>query len=162
MSQLALSVVLLVGATLFVRSLLLARAPTSASTRSRAMMSVNVGLQGYDEARGRRFYDDVLARVRALPAVAAAGFTFPVPFDTYGRSRRCTSTDASSADDGHRTRTSYRPTFRRGARAALAAGRGFTTADSAGAPLVMVVSRSLAARLWPERPRSDSVRARGA
>ena len=40
--------------------------------RNRALLSVNVGLQGYDEARGRRFYDDVLARVRALPAVANA------------------------------------------------------------------------------------------
>ena len=85
-SQLSLSVVLLVGASLFVRSLLLARASDIGfDPHDRALLSVNVGLQGYDEARGRRFYDDVLARVRAMPSVASAAWAFPVPFDTYGR-----------------------------------------------------------------------------
>ena len=91
--QLALSVVLLVGGMLFVRSLLAARtADLGFDSRSRALVSMNVGLQGYDEARGRRFYDNVLARVRAMPGVAAAGFTHPVPFDTYGRPHPCTWT----------------------------------------------------------------------
>ena len=86
-SQLSLSVVLLVGAMLFVRSMLLARdADLGFDSRHRALMSVNVGLQGYDTTRGRRFYDDVLSRVRAMPSVASAAWAFPVPFDTYGRS----------------------------------------------------------------------------
>src|SRR6185503_12770405 len=66
-----------------------------------ALLSVNVGLQGYDEARGRRFYDDVLARVSALPAVASVSWAFPAPFDTYGRSLSLyVEGVASSAKDG--------------------------------------------------------------
>src|SRR5262249_20401761 len=86
-SQLGLSVVLLVGATLFVRSLLLARASdVGFDPANRALLSVNIGLQGYDEARGRGFYDDVLARLREMPTVASAAWAFPAPFDSYGRS----------------------------------------------------------------------------
>lgn len=152
-SQLALSVVLLVGATLFVRSLLLERsADVGFDPRNRALLSLNVGLQGYDEARGRRFYDDVLARVRALPQVANATWGFPVPFDTYGRA-------VALYADGVST-TSKNGTFGVDASTVaedfigalglrLEAGRELTTADSAGAPRVMLVSRRLASRVWP-------------
>src|SRR6185436_2075747 len=76
-TQLALSVVLLVGGTLFVRSLFVARGlDIGFDPRDRAMMSVNVGLQGYDETKGRRFYDEVLARTRALPAVVSAAWRY--------------------------------------------------------------------------------------
>ena len=46
---------------------------------------MNVGLQGYDPERAQRFYDAVLSRARALPAVRQAALTFPAPFDTYDR-----------------------------------------------------------------------------
>src|SRR5256714_15549754 len=81
-----MSVVLLVGGTLFVRSLFVARAIDVGFDQSnRLLLSVNVGLQNYDETRGRRFFDDVLTRTRSLPAVIAATWAFPLPFDTYGR-----------------------------------------------------------------------------
>ena len=57
-TQLALSVVLLVGGMLFVRSLVAARAmDLGFDARERALVSFNVGLQGYDERRGQTFYD---------------------------------------------------------------------------------------------------------
>jgi putative ABC transport system permease protein len=152
-SQLALSVVLLVGATLFVRSLLLARADDPGfDARGRAMMSVNIGLQHYDEARGRPFYDDVLARVRSLPGVASASWAFPLPFDSYGRSVPLfVDGIRGPAKDGSLNveTTVAGDDFVNAVGLRLVAGRGFTAADSAGAPLVMVVSRELAARLWP-------------
>src|SRR5687767_145223 len=85
-SQLAMSVVLLVAASLFVRSLFVARnIDIGFDARDRVLLSMNVGLQGYDESRGQRFYDAVLARARALPSVQVAAFAFPAPFDTYNR-----------------------------------------------------------------------------
>ena len=166
-SQLAMSVVLLVAGTLFVRSLWLAReADFGFDATNRLLVSVNVGLQGYDDARGRRFYDDVIARVRANPGVASAAWAFPVPFDTYGRA-------ASFYVDGLRT-NARTPTVAvdvsvvgedfvstLGLRAV--AGRDFTRNDSAGAPAVMVVSQSLAARFWPgKNPIGQHVRRGGA
>jgi predicted permease len=152
-AQLAMSVVLLVGGTLFVRSLVIARNLNVGFDQSnRMLLSVNVGLQGYNAERGRRFYDDVLTRVRALPEVASAAWIFPVPFDTYGRGvglfvdgavgndkDGIVVTNASYVSDAFTTALGLR----------LRAGRTLSAGDSLGAPLVMLVSRSLATRLWP-------------
>jgi predicted permease len=153
-SQLALSVILLVGASLFVRSLLLARASdVGFDPQDRALLSVNVGLQGYDQARGRRFYDDVLARTRALPSVVSATWAFPVPFDTYGRGMTVYAGGVSTRPDG--TIDIETSVVAEGFVGALGLelqeGRELATTDSAGAPPVMLVSRELATRLWPGR-----------
>ena len=166
-SQLALSVVLLVGATLFVRSLLVERASDIGfDPRNRALISVNVGLQNYDAARGRRFYDDVLARIRALPQVASASWGFPVPFDTYGRSIALYADGSpSTAKDGTFgvNATVVGDDFVRALGLRLENGRDLTPADSSGAPEVMLVSRRLANRLWPNKnPIGQHVRRGGA
>ena len=152
-TQLAMSVVLLVGGTLFVRSLFVARAmDVGFDPANRLLLSVNVGLQSYDAARGRRFYDDVLTRTRALSGVVSAAWAFPVPFDTYGRGiglyvegartnakDGTIGTDASFVSDGFVEALGLR----------LQEGRELAVGDTAGAPRVMLVSRSLATRLWP-------------
>ena len=76
-SQLALSLVLLVGAGLFLRSLhnLLKEDPGFEVTR---LLSFGLDLgsaQGYDAARGKQFAKTLLERVQATPGVVAAGFT---------------------------------------------------------------------------------------
>jgi len=165
--QLALSVMLLVGATLFVRSLLLERATdVGFDPRNRALFSTNVGLQGYDEARGRRYYDDVLARVRALPDVANATWGFPVPFDTYGRgvALYVDGVSTSSKDGTFAAQTSTVAEDFIGALGfRLEAGREFTVNDSAAAPRVMLVSRRFASQVWPgKNPIGQRVRRGGA
>ncbi len=151
--QLAMSVILLVAGTLFVRSLIAARtADLGFEPANRLLVSVNVGLQGYDPAKGRRFYDDVLTRVRGVPAVAAASWAFPVPFDTYDRNMpfyveglRTSSTTQTVSVESSVVGDDVVPAM--GLR--LVQGRDFTRADSAGAPEVMMVSQSLASRFWP-------------
>jgi putative ABC transport system permease protein len=152
-SQLALSVVLLVAGTLFVRSLLRARSvDVGFDASNRVLLSANVSLQGYDAVRGQRFYRDVIDRLRAHPSVMSASWAFPVPFDTYGRTRslyvegvagtssdQTTSFDQTVADIGFIEALGLR----------LVSGRGFSLADSVGAPRVMLVSQQLAARMWP-------------
>ena len=152
-AQLAMSVVLLVGGTLFVRSLIAARNMNVGFDQSnRLLLSVNIGLQNYTPERGRRFYDDVLTRVRALPDVASAAWMFPVPFDTYGRGiglfvdqARSNNKDGIVVTNASYVSEAFTGTL--GLR--VQAGRTLTAGDSAGAPLVMLVSRSLATRLWP-------------
>ena len=153
--QLALSVVLVTGGALFARSLLAARAvDVRFDPRDRIAVSVNPGLQGYDEARGRALYRDVLARIRATPGVASASWGFPTPFDTYGRTLRLYVEGAASAAE-RQTVGVQSSVVDQGFLATLgvplAAGRDFSHADSVGAPLGMIVSRSAAARLWPGR-----------
>lgn len=79
-AQVAISLVLMIGAGLFVRSLQGAQAidlgfdPTNV-----AVMSVDLSLQGYDEARGRAFYDQLLERVAALPGVRSTTLAKMLP-----------------------------------------------------------------------------------
>lgn len=152
-AQLAMSVVLLVGGTLFVRSLLVARNLNVGFDQSnRMVLSVNVGLQNYSAERGRRFYDDVLTRVRALPEVVSAAWIFPVPFDTYGRGVGLfvDGAAANNKDGVVVTNASYvSDAFTTALGLRLQAGRTLAAGDTLGAPLVMLVSRSLATRLWP-------------
>lgn len=93
----------------------------------------------------------MLARARALPAVQQAALTFPAPFDTYDRRMGfyvdgppgprdgTIGTEGTFVSDGIVDDLGLE----------LVAGRDLLPSDSAGAPRVMVVSRSLAARLWP-------------
>ena len=158
--------VLLVGGMLFVRSLVAARAmDLGFDPRDRAMVSFNVGLQGYDERRGQAFYDAALARVRALPSIAAAALARPVPFDTYGHNTAWYIGDAANSRDGTiRINTSVASDgFVAAVGLRLADGRDFTAEDSAGAPPVMIVSRAVGTRLWPGRsPLGRQVRSGGA
>jgi predicted permease len=165
-TQLALSVVLLVGGMLFVRSLVAARTmDLGFDPRDRALVSFNVGLQGYDEQRGRAFYDQLLAQVRELPGIAAAGLARPVPFDTYAQTTAWYVGDLANSRDG----TTRIPTsvtsdgFVAALGLRLEDGRDLTPGDSANTPLVMIVSRSVATRLWPGRsPLGQQVRYAGA
>jgi predicted permease len=165
-TQLALSVVLLVGGMLFVRSLVAARTmDLGFDPRDRALISFNVGLQGYDERRGQAFYDAALAQARTLPGVTAAGLARPAPFDTYGHNTAWYVGDLANTRDGTiRVPTSVvSDGFVAALGIRLVDGRDFTIADSAEAAPVMIVSRFAATRLWPGRsPLGQQVRYAGA
>jgi predicted permease len=72
-AQVAFSLVLLVAAGLIVRSLQHVQMIGPGFQTSRTItMSVDLGLQGYNEARGREFYKELIARAEALPGVRSA------------------------------------------------------------------------------------------
>jgi predicted permease len=151
-SQLAMSAILLIAASLFVRSLTMADTVNLGfEPRDRVMLSVNVGLQGYDQARGLQFYDEVLRRTRQLPGVLAASFAYPAPFDTHDRGVRLYVDGLANSRDGTivSQATFVGDGFIAPLGVRLQAGRDFTPQDDAAAPLVMIVSESLAIRLWP-------------
>jgi predicted permease len=96
----------------------------------------------------------VLTRVRALPGVESAAWAFPVPFDTYGRGVTLFVPDApTNTKEGTITTngTVASDDVVRALGMHLQAGRDLSPADSDGATRVMIVSRSLATRLWPGR-----------
>ncbi len=86
--QVSLSLVLLIGGGLFLKSLLNARGMDVGLAReNRLLLSLDPGLQGYDSVRTESLYRVLIQRVRELPTVASATLGFPLPLDTYGRSR---------------------------------------------------------------------------
>ena len=78
--QVSLSLVLLISAGLIVRGLQAAQKVRPGFTpENRVAISFDVTLQGYDETRGRAFYNQVLEHARAVPASRAAAFTDNLP-----------------------------------------------------------------------------------
>jgi predicted permease len=151
-AQVACSMFLLVGAGLFVRSLFSARAIDAGfDPRNMIVMMVVPELQGYDQARGRVLYDNVLARVAAVPGVQSATLAESVPL-SIGGSRRGTAIEGYQPQPGEDTETSYNvvgPQYFETMRIPLLRGRSFTDADRAGAPPVVIVNEAFARRYWP-------------
>jgi predicted permease len=72
-SQVALSLLLLIGAGLFVRTLQnLKGVDPGFNADNVLLVSVNPGLNGYEDHRVRNFYAQLLDRVKALPGVRSA------------------------------------------------------------------------------------------
>jgi predicted permease len=143
---------LLVGAGLFVRSLLSARAIDAGFDPSRMIvMMVVPELQGYDQARGRALYDNMLSRVAAVPGVQSATLAESVPL-SIGGSRRGTAIEGYQPQPGEDTETAYNvvaPRYFETMRIPMVRGRSFTDADRAGAPPVVIVNEAFARRYWP-------------
>ena len=72
--------VLLIAAGLLVRSLEGAQRMNLGFDPHHVLnLSMDVHQIGYDEARGKKFYGELMARTRALPGVESAAFVFSVP-----------------------------------------------------------------------------------
>src|SRR5206468_4954443 len=79
-AQIALSLVALIGAGLFLRSLGNAqRIDPGFDAEHLAVMSVDLGAQGYSEERGRQFQQRVLERAASVPGVQTATVASAVP-----------------------------------------------------------------------------------
>jgi predicted permease len=79
-AQVSLSLVLLVCAGLIVRSLQAAqRMRPGFNPENAVALSFDVGLQGYDEERGRAFQKRALERARQLPGVSSAALVTTLP-----------------------------------------------------------------------------------
>ncbi len=151
--QLALSLVLLVAAGLFLRAL-------SSGTRiDRGFQEAGVQTAlfnpeawGYDAARTRAFHAALLERVRALPGVTAAGFTDRLPLTFATSSDQVFLTPPASPDEkGSPIDLAIAdPSYFEAIGMPLVSGRGFTTEDDAQSPRVAVINEVFARRHWPD------------
>jgi putative ABC transport system permease protein len=151
-AQVALSVVLLVGAGLLVRSLWrLQDVKTGFDPSGLVAASVSLPPTKYTNRDAEvRFWDQFFERVRAIPGVESVAATTLFPLrgggDTYfyidGRP------PATDADKMNATVSSVTEDYFTTMRIPLVVGRVFNTSDRAGAG-VMIVSDALARRLFP-------------
>jgi predicted permease len=151
--QVTLSVVVLACAGLFLHSL---RQMENVNYGFRPdgllMMSVDLGLQQYSDARGRRFVEDLLTRAEALPGVTSATVAGHVPFD-YGMRFVDVAIDGEipGSKDNYLS-TAFNdvgPHFFETTGAVLTRGRKFDTRDDEKSRLVAIVNESMARKLWP-------------
>ena len=150
-SQIAICVVLLAGATLCVRSLMNANAiDPGFDTRHIAMAELDPGSLGYTPEKVKDFYTRLLERVRRLPQVTSASYAAFLPL---GPGRQTGTAGRTLGHDPNAIPISvYRvePEFLRTMGIPLLRGRDLTKPETDGvAPTGVVVNEYLARRLWP-------------
>jgi putative ABC transport system permease protein len=150
--QVALSLVLLVGAGLFVRSLANIRAVDPSLLTDRIIaVALNTTLRGYDEPRGRQFYDRLLEAVRRQPGIQSAALAYVLPV-TAGAMRnnlnpRSTIPPIDAPVEYDIVPVS--PGFFSTAGVPLVAGRDFGAADVPASTHVIIVNERMKATFWP-------------
>jgi putative ABC transport system permease protein len=152
--QVAVSVLLVVGASLLIRTVMaFAHVSPGFSHRSALVASVDVSLQGYDDARGRQYFNALERGVAALPGVTDVSLARMVPvqssgmrvtFDIAGQPSR--APDSPLADYNPVT-----PGFLSTLGIPLLEGRGFSDRDSVDGVPVVIVNHALAAKYFPGR-----------
>ena len=157
--QVAISMLLLVVAGLFARSLQEAQTidPGFVTDKS-VVITMNAAIR-YDEEAGRDYYNRLLARTAAMPSVTAVALADRLPL---GLSRQTTEVLAEGeVDTPGRPATvgelpfipidfgRISPNYFRTLGVDLIAGHDFGPQDRQDAPLVGIVSEAAAQRLWP-------------
>lgn len=150
-AQVAVSLLLLITAGLFLRTLNKAlNVDIGFDPSGIAAVQFDLELQGYSAARRQDFRARLMERVAAVPGAGSAAYAVVVPM-----SGRSFGSDAiGEGDERSATRTSARwnevsPGYFATMGIRFIAGRDFTASDKTGAPLVAVVNEELARRLWP-------------
>ena len=150
--QVAISLVLLVGAGLFLRTLQnLRQVDVGFNAQNLVIFRVNPQLNRYDDQRTRALYDEILDRLRIVPGVRATTMSNPallsgsvsstsifVQGRVYGPDRQ----------DGI-NRLVVSPTFFETMEIPLLSGRGFTARDDEKAPKVVVINDAAARQYFP-------------
>jgi predicted permease len=152
-AQVAVSLLLLACAGFFIRSFQnSARVDMGFRVDHTLMMSMDLGLQGYSEERGRQFYRQVSERVKALPGVRDACFASYIPMG-YVNSQVNIFPEGQAVNDKSKTETALedkvQPAYFRTVGVPVIEGREFAEADAANAPKVAIINEAFAKRIWP-------------
>jgi putative ABC transport system permease protein len=151
--QVALSLVALVGAGLFVRSLAnTQRISPGFESRNLLAMSFDVAGVGYDELRGQAFFRDALDKVKTLPGVRSVSLAADLPIAGGGSSRTVfpEGHEASNGTTGTFVAAdTIAPGYLQTMSIPLRRGRDFNEADKTGAPLAVLVNETMAKKFWP-------------
>ena len=150
-AQVALSLISLIAAGLFLRSLRDAQAiDTGFETSGVLVMDFNLGREGYTPERGQLFYRQVVERVSSLPGVQSAAVAQNPPLaGGFLRSVFPEGMDTTTQDRILVQVNSVSPGYLETIGIPLIRGRSFTEQDVTGAPLVVVINEIMAERFWP-------------
>jgi len=150
--QVAVSVILLAGAGLFVRSLGKAQSiEPGFETERMAILTVSLAQGGRTAEADRELLRSYLERVRALPGVERATIADRVPLGVTVRSRGISIegfTAPGGDDDLEIDVAAVGPEYFQTLGIPLVAGRVFESADDANAPRVAIVSEAMARAYW--------------
>ena len=154
-AEVALALVLLSGAGLLIKSFArLQNVNPGFNPRNALTFEVSLPkIQYPDDASVVRFNNEAQRRVAALPGVQAAGFSTILPLAgtnsdwSFAIEGRPSDNNSPSPDEEKRQ---VSPDYFRAIETPLIKGRFFSDADSADAPLVIIVNQTFAKKFWPK------------
>jgi predicted permease len=152
-TQVAISVVVLICAGLFVRRLHnVLKLDPGFSTENLVTMKLDPSLLAYKEAAGARFYTETLRRVAALPGVRAASLAAFLPLgdsnDEVGPVLKEGEGTPLPNQGVNVSSNRVGPDYFATVKTPLVMGREFTERDTKDAPLVVIVNQEFARRFY--------------
>jgi len=152
-AQVALSLMLLVGSGLFLRSLQGASQidPGFDEPRNLVTAALDPSLQGYEDEEVWVLLDRLVADLRALPGVSEAGMVSWLPLGLNNSDRGIEIPGYTFAEDERRSINYTQATegYFEAMGVDFLEGRGFARSDDADGKPVIVVNRVFAERYWP-------------
>jgi predicted permease len=151
-TEIALALVALVGAGLFIRSMQNAqRIDPGFESANLFMFNFDLGALHYDEGRGQQFFRAAIERAKATPGVESATVADAPPLiPAFSRTIFPEGQDEASGYRGTLTQVNdIATTFFETLRIPLIAGREFTDSDRAGTKPVVIANEAMAKHFWP-------------
>ena len=152
-TQVALSLALLISTGLFLRTLRYAQQIDLGFKPDQVLeVSFNLKLQGYNETKGREFYQRIVERLENLPGVQTASVTNLLPLGFMWLTTPVMPEDREVPLDERvfAGNVSVGSQYFETIGTPLLRGRDFSTQDTIKSPPVAIVSEKLARTLWPE------------
>ena len=152
-SQVAFSVLILVCAGLFLRTLSNAQtADPGFDPDGLYVLTLQPSLNGYDVARENALYSTLAERIGALGNVEAVAYTSIVPLGLNSLSTTVVREGEGSPQNAptHVADVNFiSPEYFKAMGLPLVKGRDFTKEDREGSPRVAIINEEMAARFWP-------------
>jgi len=153
-AQISISLVVLIAAGLVVRTLQQLQGMNPGfETQNGLTMSFDLGLQGYDDARGQQFYRQLIERVQSLPGVESAAVANYIPLSLNYNSGNI-FVEGKPAERGENVPTAMVSSAGAGYFKTMGTpilqGREFTDQDNEKTEKVAVVNEFFVRRLMPE------------
>ena len=145
--QVAVSLVLLIGAGLLVRGLQQAQSTDLGfQQKNLLVLSLDLTTQGYDESRATTLYAQLSERLKALPAIKSVSLAEVAPFSGARETAIDIEGVGSSLSVGANT---VSPEYFQTLGIPLRRGRQFTEDDARSGEAPAVISQTMANRFWP-------------
>ncbi len=154
-AQVAVSLVLLVTAGLFARSLSNASSvELGFDEENVAFVSTSMAAAGYELEPGRQFLRMATERVAAIPGVVSAAYTARLPMNLSNANEKffIEGYEPSTGDGDGAVTAAYNtigPRYFETLRIPLLAGRELAASDTSTAPFVAIVNKTFADEYWP-------------
>ena len=151
--QVALSLMLLIGAGLLLRTLEKQQAVDPGfNSQGVLLLSFDLGMRGYNEAAGESFQRSILDRIGSLPGVSQASFAARTPLGA-SYSRRTVGVEGAQITPEHppvnALTNMVSAGYFRSLDIPIVRGRDFALVDAAGATPAAIINEALARILWP-------------